>query len=137
MPKPTPLSSETIDPIDIMIGKRLKFRRNFMGMTQESLARLLGVSFQQIQKYESGQNKIAASKLYHIAKILSSPIQYFFEDESAAASAQHGMSDQAQDGFAYEDTVDTGESARALRAYSAIKDPKKRKIALDMLKGLQ
>jgi transcriptional regulator with XRE-family HTH domain len=128
---------EPIDPIDLRIGKRMKFRRNFMGLTQETLAREIGVSFQQIQKYESGQNKISASKLYHLSLALKSPVSFFFEDETQASSAgMAGMSDQEQSPFDHSSEIDTAESAMFLRAYTQIVDKKKRKVALEMLKGL-
>jgi len=128
---------EAVDPIDITIGRRLKFRRNFMGLTQESLARQIGVSFQQIQKYESGQNKISAGKLYHISKILEAPLTFFFEEDEPISPGKTGMSDQGQDDFNHEDLINKSESAHLLRAYYDISDKKKRKTALDMLKGLQ
>ncbi len=129
IPKP-----ENIDTIDIVIGKKIRFRRNLLGITQEALARELGISFQQVQKYESGQNKIYASRLYHIAKILKTSVSFFFEDEKDVKKP--GLSDNEQDGFFHDDLMDKSETAALLRAYYQIDDKRKRKTAVEMMKGL-
>ncbi|MDD9912282.1 MAG: helix-turn-helix transcriptional regulator [Alphaproteobacteria bacterium] len=67
-------------PIDIHVGQRLKQQRKLQGISQENLAKQLGITFQQIQKYENGTNRISASKLYELSQILKTPIQYFFEN---------------------------------------------------------
>ena len=67
-------------PIDIHVGQRLKQQRILQGISQESLAKQLGITFQQIQKYENGTNRISASKLYELSQILKTPIQFFFEN---------------------------------------------------------
>src|SRR3546814_6558167 len=72
------------DPIDVAIGSRLRLRRLAMGFSQETLARALGITFQQIQKYERGTNRIFASRLFHLARVLRVPVAYFF----------HGLQDR-------------------------------------------
>lgn len=72
--------SKVPDPIDLHVGARLRYRRMLLGMSQEALAARLGLTFQQIQKYEKGQNRIGASRLYRIAQTLDAPIGFFFED---------------------------------------------------------
>ena len=67
-------------PIDIHVGQRLKQQRKLQGISQENLAKQLGITFQQIQKYENGTNRISASKLYELSQILKTPIQFFFEN---------------------------------------------------------
>ncbi|MDD9911943.1 MAG: helix-turn-helix transcriptional regulator [Alphaproteobacteria bacterium] len=67
-------------PIDIHVGQRLKQQRKLQGISQESLAKQLGITFQQIQKYENGTNRISASKLYELSQILKAPVQFFFEN---------------------------------------------------------
>jgi transcriptional regulator with XRE-family HTH domain len=69
----------TPDPVDVYVGKRLRKQRVLMRMSQEQLARAVGVTFQQIQKYERGANRISASRLYDIAKVLGVPINFFFD----------------------------------------------------------
>lgn len=81
--------SRTPDPIDIHVAARLRMRRMMQGVSQEALAARIGVTFQQIQKYEKGQNRIGASRLFQLAEALSAPIGYFFEglEEGQAAVA--------------------------------------------------
>ncbi len=67
-------------PIDIYVGERIKLRRRALELSQDKVAKLIGVTFQQMQKYEKGTNRTSASKLYEISKALSVPIQYFFDD---------------------------------------------------------
>lgn len=71
-------------PIDITVGKKLRHRRWMLGMTQQSLGALIGVKFQQIQKYETGANRISASRLWEASRALDVPITYFFDAEAQA-----------------------------------------------------
>ena len=75
------------DEVDAHVGRRLRRRRTSLGISQEQLGSALGLTFQQIQKYEKGQNRIGAGRLYRIANILSVPVQYFFEGLSNGADA--------------------------------------------------
>lgn len=68
------------NPIDVHVGKRLRLKRELLGLSQDQLGKMLGLTFQQIQKYEKGTNRISASRLWDLAMTLSSPIGYFFED---------------------------------------------------------
>ncbi len=68
------------DPIDILVGQKIKHRRLLKGLTQQKISDVLGITFQQLQKYEKGTNRVSASRLYHMAKILECPIGYFFEE---------------------------------------------------------
>src|SRR5215207_6222318 len=68
------------NPTDIHVGSRVRLRRMMLGMSQEKLGEHLGITFQQIQKYEKGTNRIGASRLQHIARVLSVPVSFFFED---------------------------------------------------------
>jgi transcriptional regulator with XRE-family HTH domain len=99
-----PASSATADPIDLAIGSRLRLRRLAMGFSQETLARALGITFQQIQKYERGTNRIFASRLFHLARVLRVPVSYFFQglspegevppgSETAAPAAEESVQD--------------------------------------------
>lgn len=75
------------NPIDIHVGLRLRLRRQVMNLTQEQLAKLLGLTFQQVQKYEKGLNRISASRLWDIAQVLQTSTDFFFEDMSKQAAA--------------------------------------------------
>ena len=83
------------NPVDLHVGARVRMRRRLRGVSQEKLAESLGLTFQQVQKYERGANRISASKLYEIAASLQTPVGYFFEglaDPSALDSAAEGVS---------------------------------------------
>jgi transcriptional regulator with XRE-family HTH domain len=85
--------------IDVHVGNRIRMRRQLIGMSQEKLGELLGITFQQVQKYEKGANRISASRLYYTAKILGVPVQFFFDDLPGAEA--HGGLAEARE----EDTV--------------------------------
>ena len=78
------------NPIDIHVGSRIRLRRNILGMSQEKLGESLGITFQQIQKYEKGTNRVGASRLQAIASVLNAPVAFFFED--APGQEGHGGS---------------------------------------------
>lgn len=78
----------TPNPIDIHVGSRVKLRREMLGMSQEKLALLLGLTFQQVQKYESGKNRIGASRLWDVSKVLETPISFFYEDMDKSVANQ-------------------------------------------------
>ena len=73
-------------PIDIHVGERVRLRRNLLGISQTDLGKAVGVTFQQVQKYEKGTNRISASRLFNLSRALDVPISYFFEDLSPAAA---------------------------------------------------
>ncbi len=77
-----------IGPVDVHVGARLRQRRTLLGMTQTTLGGSLGVSYQQMQKYERGMNRIGSSRLFDLSRILDVPIQFFFDDMPAAVAAR-------------------------------------------------
>ncbi|MGA7266752.1 MAG: helix-turn-helix transcriptional regulator [Aestuariivirga sp.] len=85
--------------VDVHVGSRIRMRRQFVGMSQEKLGELLGITFQQVQKYEKGSNRISASRLYYTAKILGVPVQFFFEELPGSEDRS------SQDGTREQDTV--------------------------------
>ena len=82
--------------VDVHVGSRIRMRRQLIGMSQEKLGELLGITFQQVQKYEKGANRISASRLYCTAKILSVPVQFFFE-ELPGVEEQSGMGEAREE----------------------------------------
>lgn len=82
----TPLGEP--NPIDVHVGNRIRLRRTLLGMSQERLASLLGLTFQQVQKYERGMNRIGASRLWDISKVLEAPISFFYEDMDKVVANQ-------------------------------------------------
>jgi transcriptional regulator with XRE-family HTH domain len=85
-----PVAMKTPDPVDIYVGDRVRQRRKMLGLSQEELGALIGLTFQQVQKYERGANRISASKLFQIAKALKIRIAYFFDGYSDEDDAEAG-----------------------------------------------
>ena len=128
-----------IGPIDVHVGARLRQRRTLMGMSQTNLGDVLGVSFQQVQKYENGANRISASRLFDLARVFDVPIEYFFDDIPAAVAA----SSPAQGGGkakkppSYElDPMAKRETLQLVRAYYKIKDADVRKRLRELATAL-
>ncbi len=124
-------------PVDIHVGKRLRLRRTLLGMSQESIGKEIGVTFQQIQKYERGMNRIGASRLFDFSRVMNVPIAYFFEgygDESKQSAANGGMAEQAQP-FEYEALSDR-ETLELVRAFKRVGDPDVRKRIFELVKSL-
>ncbi|WP_332065347.1 helix-turn-helix domain-containing protein [Bartonella sp. CB189] len=120
------------DPIDIYVGTRIRLRRNILGLTQEKLGEKLGITFQQIQKYEKGTNRIGASRLQAIAEIMDVPVSYFFDKN---------MASQHVDGFAesdnnFMDFCSSNEGIQLMRAFTNISDAKVRRKIIDLAKAL-
>ncbi len=131
----------TPNPVDIYVGSRVRMRRTLLGMSQEKLGEALALTFQQVQKYERGANRIGASRLHQISRILDVPISFFF-DELPAKSAADGMPRQA--GLAEErapaptefDPMAKRETLELVRAYYRIVDPRVRKRIFELTKAV-
>ncbi len=128
-------------PIDVHVGSRVRLRRTLLGMSQEKLGEALGLTFQQVQKYERGVNRIGASRLFDLARVLDVPIGFFFDDmPDAMGGTTNGRSRVAgfaerQDGFE-EDTLHRRETLELVRAYYRIIDPSVRKRVFELIKSL-
>lgn len=119
--------------IDRHIGNRIKLRRNYLKMSQDKLGRAVGLTFQQIQKYEKGFNRISVGRLWEISRILNVPIAYFFEDLPRSGNEQNaeisGFGDEAQ--MIYKE-----DSLRLLNAFNKIRNPQTARIVFDLLQAL-
>lgn len=122
------------NPIDIHVGGRLRMRRMLVGMSQEKLGESLGLTFQQVQKYEKGTNRIGASRLYKISQILSVPVNFFFENLPSEED-QVGFSENSSDSFAY-DFMNSAEGFQLGQAFSQIKDVRIRRRIIDLVRSL-
>jgi transcriptional regulator with XRE-family HTH domain len=122
------------NPIDAHVGNRVRLRRMLVGMSQEKLGELLSLTFQQVQKYEKGVNRIGAGRLFHIAKILSVPIDYFYEDVTDANSMPGFAEDQANPPVM--EFLSTGDGLQLNLAFMRIKEARVRKRVLDLVKSL-
>lgn len=134
------------NPVDIHVGTRLKQRRVLLGISQEKLAEAIGITFQQIQKYERGANRISASRLFQFSKLLNVPVSYFFEKFSESGGTKdnglsYGLADNAQEEFSSKNSIDEDimnrkETLNLLRVYYSVKDEKARKDMLAVLKTI-
>lgn len=109
-------------------------RRMLLGMSQDRLGDALGLTFQQIQKYEKGVNRIGASRIFEIAQILDVPIQYFYEDFAGRAVRALGFAESDDDSFMQ--LLHTPEGVQLCRHFAEIRDPKVRKRVLELVKTL-
>ncbi|MGB8275281.1 MAG: helix-turn-helix transcriptional regulator [Alphaproteobacteria bacterium] len=123
------------NPIDVHVGSRLRLRRTLLGMSQEKLAEAIGLTFQQVQKYERGTNRIGASRLYDISRALGVPVAFFYEGwESRGHGKGAGLSEEAA-------AFDGGSSSHRevlelVRAYNRITDPQVRKKVGDLIRAM-
>ncbi len=133
-------------PIDVHVGSRIRLRRTLLGLSQERLGDALGLTFQQIQKYERGINRVGASRLFDLARVLDVPISFFFDDMPEAvgggnpppppATMPLGGFAEAQEGFGTEAHLNRRETLDLVRAYYRISDPAVRKRVFDLIKSL-
>ena len=108
-------------PVDVHVGKRIRHRRWLVGMTQQQLAEQVGIKFQQIQKYETGANRVSASRLWDISEALDVPVSFFFEGLDAEARTAHGDAVPA-------DLMGDKEALDLVRSYSAIPENQRRRL---------
>lgn len=138
-------------PIDAHVGTRIRLRRTLMGMSQERLGEALGLTFQQVQKYERGVNRVGASRLFDLSRVLDVPISFFFDDMpepmattyggqpgALGARRSYGFAD-AQEGFGAsgaDEAMNRRETLELVRAYYRITDPAVRKRVFELIKSL-
>ena len=124
--------------MDKSIGLRIRLRRTLLGFSQERLARLLGITFQQVQKYERGTNRVSASRLHQLSDILNVPISYFYDNSDPLnfnAYQVSGMSEPAAAEYG-DASLTRREILELARAYNNIKDPAVRKRIYEMVKAV-
>lgn len=127
-------SKKKPNPIDIHVGGRIRLRRNILGMSQEKLGEQLGITFQQIQKYEKGTNRVGASRLQEISSILEAPVAYFFED-APGGTPSDGFSEDSQTTYVV-DFLSSSEGLQLNRAFARIPDSKVRCKIIDLVRTL-
>ena len=132
--------STRISPIDVHVGARVRVRRTLLGMTQTNLGDAIGLTFQQVQKYENGTNRISASRLFDLSRVFDVPIEYFFDDmptavaASSLATKKRGKAKKLPN---YESNpMATRETLELVRAYYKITDPEIRKRLRELTKAL-
>lgn len=124
--------------IDVHVGQRVRQRRTLLGYSQERLADALNLTFQQVQKYERGSNRVGAGRLYELSKALDVPVTYFFEDLPDApegAASGPAMQESAQRQYDA-DPMAQRETLLLVRAYYDVPDPAVRRRLLDLIKSM-
>lgn len=137
------ISKKSPNPIDVHVGSRVRLRRMMLGMSQEKLGEHLGITFQQIQKYEKGTNRIGASRLQAIARVMNVPVSFFFEDAPvltpvvpADGSAPVAGFQEAQSTSYVVDFLSSSEGLQLNKAFVRIKEPKIRRKVVDLVRAL-
>ena len=125
------------NPVDAHVGSRVRLRRMLLGMSQERLGESMGLTFQQVQKYEKGVNRIGASRLFQISKILDVPVQFFFEEApySGDGNAVRETAEPDSEAFILE-FLNSREGLELNRAFVKIGDAKIRKSVVDLVRAL-
>lgn len=130
------------NPIDVHVGARVRLRRTLLGMSQEKLGEAIGLTFQQVQKYERGANRIGASRLFDLSRVLDVPVSFFFDDMSDDTSQQSPRMMATIEGFEEPQTpfeadpMTKRETLELVRAYYRITDPQVRKRVFELAKAL-
>lgn len=130
-------------PIDVHVGSRIRLRRTLLGMSQERLGEALGLTFQQVQKYERGVNRVGASRLFDLSRVLDVPISFFFDDMPDSLTTSFGLPSnrrpsglaESADGYG-DETLNRRETLELVRAYYRITDPAVRKRVFDLIKSM-
>jgi transcriptional regulator with XRE-family HTH domain len=125
------------NPIDVHVGGRVRLRRTLLGMSQEKLAQALGLTFQQIQKYERGANRIGSSRLYKLSQILDVPVSFFFDDMSEETATGGGVAPAANAPAdpSGPDALTKRETLELVRAYYRIPDERLRRKVFELVKA--
>jgi transcriptional regulator with XRE-family HTH domain len=126
------------NPIDVHVGSRVRLRRTLLGMSQEKLGDALGLTFQQVQKYERGTNRIGSSRLFQLSRILDVPVSFFFDDlpgELGVGGAAPGFAEPGQQPIE-RDQMSRRETLELVRAYYRIPDPQVRRRIFDLMKSI-
>jgi transcriptional regulator with XRE-family HTH domain len=129
------MTTKAPNPIDKYVGSRVRMRRIMLGMSQEKLGEALGLTFQQVQKYEKGTNRIGASRLQQISDILQVPVSFLFEGGPAGPNALPGLSEASSPAYVA-DFLATSEGLALTRAFTRISDPKLRRSIVELVEQM-
>ncbi|MEL7047800.1 MAG: helix-turn-helix transcriptional regulator [Pseudomonadota bacterium] len=139
LPKNEERSSRRPNPMDAHVGSRVRLRRMLLGMSQEKLGESLGLTFQQVQKYEKGVNRIGASRLYELSKVLDVPVQFFYEQVpgsgSEAGGGAPGFAEPKSESYVV-DFLSTREGLELNKAFFRIKDQRVRRSIVELIRSL-
>jgi transcriptional regulator with XRE-family HTH domain len=129
------MSAKTPNPVDKYVGSRVRMRRIMLGLSQEKLGDALGLTFQQIQKYEKGTNRIGASRLHQIADILQVPVSFMFEGGPTGSNSMDGLSEAPSPAYV-SDFLATSEGLALTRAFTRISDAKLRRSIVELVEQI-
>jgi transcriptional regulator with XRE-family HTH domain len=133
--EPDDRGSRRANPIDVHVGSRVRLRRMLLGMSQEKLGEHLGLTFQQIQKYEKGINRIGASRLFDLARVLGVPVQFFYEELPVATGDKiAGFADRPAESYAVE-FLGSREGLELNKAFARITDPRVRRSIVELVRA--
>jgi transcriptional regulator with XRE-family HTH domain len=129
--------AEKPNPIDVQVGSRVRLRRNMLGLSQEKLGAAIGLTFQQVQKYERGANRVGASRLHELSRVLDVPVSFFFDDVDPvrAPAIPGGFAEPPAEAFDA-DPLRRRETVELVEAYYAIDDAAVRRRLLDLARSL-
>jgi transcriptional regulator with XRE-family HTH domain len=125
------------NPVDVHVGHRVRMRRVLAGLSQEKLGDQLGLTFQQVQKYEKGSNRVSASRLYQIAHILSVPVSFFFDDlpDMSNVHAKGGFAEAGPENGIM-DFLNSSEGLQLNKAFAEIREPVVRRKIVELVKSI-
>jgi len=128
-------------PIDVHVGGRIRLRRTLLGLSQERLGEMIGLTFQQVQKYERGSNRVGASRLFDLSRVLDVPMSFFFEDmnEQAPAKTPRKRGGAAEERAGYDGgkaPIAKRETLELVRAYYRIDEADVRKRVFDLIRSM-
>jgi transcriptional regulator with XRE-family HTH domain len=130
--KGTHTTKKAPNPIDRHVGSRVRMRRMLIGISQEKLGEALGLTFQQVQKYEKGTNRIGASRLHRIASVLGVPVEFFYEGAPHGSAATIGFAEPSSSAY-MSDFLSSNEGVNLVKAFLGIKDPKIRRKIVELV----
>jgi transcriptional regulator with XRE-family HTH domain len=129
------MTKKSPNPIDKHVGSRVRMRRMMISMSQEKLGERLGITFQQIQKYEKGTNRIGASRLQQISSVLGVPVEFFFEGAPVPDGGGGAFSESASPAYV-SDFLATSDGLSLTKAFMKVKDPKVRRRIVDLVEAI-
>jgi transcriptional regulator with XRE-family HTH domain len=126
------------NPVDVHVGSRVRLRRMLLGMSQEKLGEFLGLTFQQVQKYEKGVNRVGASRLYDLSQVLGVPVQYFYDElQPAAIGGDPGAGLAEQPGETYVvEFLGSRDGMELNKSFVKISDPKVRRAIIELVRSV-
>lgn len=128
------------NPVDVHVGSRIRLRRTLLGMSQTKLGEEIGLTFQQVQKYEKGSNRVSSSRMFELSRVLDVPISYFFDEMSGDTKQRGHLYAMGKTSPASKledlDPMTKRETLELVRAYYKITDPKVRKRMFEMVKAI-